>query len=69
MPRFAGVLDVPQLGGQPQGHVDAGRDAGGGDDLPVDDEALVEKYGIRIPVLKRARDGEELGWPFDEEQL
>lgn len=35
----------------------------------ADDEALVEKYGIRIPVLKRARDGEELGWPFDEEQL
>ena len=35
----------------------------------ADDEALVEKYGIRIPVLKRARDGEELGWPFGEEQL
>ena len=35
----------------------------------ADDEALVDKYGIRIPVLKRARDGEELGWPFDEEQL
>jgi hypothetical protein len=35
----------------------------------ADDEALVEKYGILIPVLKRARDGEELGWPFDEELL
>jgi hypothetical protein len=29
----------------------------------------VEKYGILIPVLKRVRDGEELGWPFDEELL
>ena len=35
----------------------------------ADDEALVEKYGTLIPVLKRARDGEELGWPFDEELL
>jgi len=35
----------------------------------ADDKALVEKYGILIPVLKRARDGEELGWPFDEELL
>jgi len=35
----------------------------------ADDEALVEKYGILIPVLKRGRDGEELGWPFDEELL
>lgn len=27
------------------------------------DEALVEQYGIRIPVL-RTDDGRELGWPF-----
>lgn len=27
------------------------------------DEALVERYGTRIPVL-RADDGRELGWPF-----
>lgn len=27
------------------------------------DEALVEKYGVRIPVLK-APNGQELGWPF-----
>ena len=35
----------------------------------ADDEALVETYGIRIPVFKRVSDGEELGWPFDEKQL
>lgn len=27
------------------------------------DEALVEKYGLRIPVLL-APGGQELGWPF-----
>ena len=27
------------------------------------DEALVEKYGIRIPVLVDAK-GKEIGWPF-----
>jgi len=27
------------------------------------DEALVERYGLRIPVL-RADDGREAGWPF-----
>lgn len=27
------------------------------------DEALVQRYGPRIPVL-RAADGRELGWPF-----
>ncbi len=30
----------------------------------ADDDALLEKYGTRIPVLRRA-DGAELGWPFD----
>jgi len=30
-----------------------------------DDEALVERYGIRIPVVQ-FEDGEELNWPFDE---
>ena len=35
----------------------------------ADDEALVETYGIRIPVFKRVCDGVELGWPFGEEQL
>ena len=33
-------------------------------DIAEDDE-LIEKYGIRIPVLKRADTGAELGWPFD----
>ena len=29
-------------------------------------EALVEKYGIRIPVIRLEEREEELGWPFDE---
>ena len=28
-----------------------------------EDAQLMERYGIRIPVLRRA-DGEELNWPF-----
>jgi len=28
-------------------------------------DGLLEKYGIRIPVLKRVDTGAELGWPFD----
>jgi len=35
----------------------------------VDDEQLLAQYGIRIPVLRRADDGAELGWPFDVVQL
>ena len=31
----------------------------------ADDDALVEKYGVRIPVLQRMDTGAELGWPFD----
>lgn len=34
-----------------------------------DSEVLVERYGIRIPVLQREDSGEELGWPFDEQRL
>lgn len=30
----------------------------------ADDDALFERYGWHIPVLRRA-DGEELRWPFD----
>ncbi|WP_417597419.1 glutaredoxin family protein [Oceanospirillum sp.] len=30
-------------------------------------EALVERYGIRIPVIRLADQEEELGWPFDAE--
>lgn len=33
-----------------------------------DDEALLERYGVRIPVLRRP-DGRELDWPFDPEEL
>ena len=32
-------------------------------DIANDDE-LLEKYGIRIPVLQRSDTGAELGWPF-----
>jgi len=35
----------------------------------VEEESLVEEYGVRIPVLKRLDTGEELGWPFDREDL
>lgn len=31
----------------------------------ADDDGLLEKYGTRIPVLRRADSGAELGWPFD----
>lgn len=31
----------------------------------ADDENLLERYGVRIPVLRRLDTGEELGWPFD----
>lgn len=34
----------------------------------ADDDALFERYGIRIPVLLHP-DGRELGWPFDEAEL
>jgi len=40
--------------------------------VPVDvvdiaeSEILTAVYGTRIPVLRRADTGEELGWPFDE---
>ena len=32
-----------------------------------DDDNLMERYGIRIPVLQV--DDAELGWPFDEQRL
>ncbi|MFM1896347.1 MAG: hypothetical protein RLZZ385_1421 [Pseudomonadota bacterium] len=34
-----------------------------------EDEVLVERYGIRIPVVRKIDDGSELGWPFDLQQL
>ncbi|MBK1874279.1 MULTISPECIES: glutaredoxin family protein [Marinobacter] len=43
--------------------------------IPVDvvdiaqSEELVERYGTRIPVLRRKDTGRELNWPFTREQL
>lgn len=31
----------------------------------ADNDALFEKYGMRIPVLHWVDSGAELGWPFD----
>ncbi len=31
----------------------------------AEDDALLDKYGTRIPVSKRRDTGAELGWPFD----
>ena len=33
------------------------------------DVVLLERYGERIPVLRRTDNGAELGWPFDEPAL
>lgn len=33
------------------------------------DEQLVERYGVRIPVLLDSETGQELGWPFDQPAL
>jgi hypothetical protein len=36
------------------------------DSVWVDDsEELERRYGTRVPVLRDARDGRELDWPFD----
>jgi hypothetical protein len=35
----------------------------------ADDDALVEAYGVRIPVMKKEHAEQEIGWPFDQEQL
>jgi hypothetical protein len=32
----------------------------------AEDDDLLEKYGVRIPVVKREDTDAELGWPFDE---
>ncbi len=32
-------------------------------------EDWVERYGLSIPVLRRTDSGEELPWPFEEEQI
>lgn len=33
------------------------------------DEALVDRYGIRIPVLVNRATDQELGWPFQYQDL
>ena len=35
----------------------------------ANDEALIERYGIRIPVIVSQRSGAELNWPFDSAAL
>jgi hypothetical protein len=35
----------------------------------ISDDALFERYGVRIPVLRRDDLGAELGWPFDTDQV
>lgn len=37
-------------------------------DIALDD-AMVEKYGMAIPVLFHPETNLELGWPFDEQEL
>lgn len=35
-------------------------------DIAEEDDALIEQYGTRIPVLRHVQSSQELGWPFDE---
>lgn len=35
----------------------------------ADSDDMVARYGVRIPVLRRERDGAELDWPFLEAGL
>jgi len=35
----------------------------------ADDDELLERYVMRIPVVRRVDNGAELGWPFDEDAL
>ena len=35
----------------------------------ADDASMMDRYGLRIPVLKNRESSAELGWPFDEETL
>lgn len=34
-----------------------------------DDDELTEKYGIKIPVIKRIDNQTELNWPFSENDI
>ncbi len=35
----------------------------------ADDNDLVERFGVRIPVVAVEQDQQGLGWPFDEQGL
>jgi len=35
----------------------------------LDQAELEQRYGVRIPVLRHAASGRELGWPFDRQQV
>ena len=35
----------------------------------ADDDQLMQRYSLRIPVVVRADNARELGWPFDQQQL
>lgn len=35
----------------------------------ADDDLLVERYGVRIPVVQLQGASEDLGWPFTENDL
>jgi len=35
----------------------------------AEDEECAERYGLRIPVLRRLDNGNELDWPFEAEQV
>lgn len=34
-----------------------------------DDDALIDRYGTRIPVLLNCRSGQELNWPFNRQDI
>jgi hypothetical protein len=35
----------------------------------AESEAMIDDYGLRIPVLRRTDTGAELDWPFDTDQV
>ncbi len=35
----------------------------------ADDQALLERYGVSIPVLREMKSGRELHWPFGPEDI
>lgn len=37
-------------------------------DIALED-SLIERYGVRIPVLRHCSSGREIGWPFDAAAL